>query len=160
DGVEVGPVPGTDASSVSFGVTAAHALESGAVDGFWANGMGAEVAVRRGVGTIVIDTRRGDGPPSSWYYTFPALVTTDRLIATNPAVVGGAVRGLVRAQHALIADSTRATPVGQRLFPPMEASLIAELIRRDASYYDARISEATVRALNQFAIDMGYLDAP
>lgn len=158
--VDIGPVPGTNVASVSFGVTAAQALQEGKLDGFWANGMGAEVAVRSGVGTIVIDTRRGDGPPMSWHYTFPSLVTTDHLIDENPEAVAAAVRGLVSAQQALRRNPSRATEVGQRVFPPMEASLIAELIRRDLPYYDATISEHTVRALNQFAIDMGHLDAP
>jgi hypothetical protein len=31
--------------------------------------------------------------------------------------------------------------VGEKLFPPQEACLIAELIRRDLPYYDATISE-------------------
>src|SRR5499426_2479771 len=60
--VSIGPVPGSTGSGVSFGVAAAKALEDGAVDGFWANGMAAELAVRRGVGSLVIDARRGDGP--------------------------------------------------------------------------------------------------
>jgi hypothetical protein len=34
--------------SVNFGLTAAGALKDRQIDGFWANGMGAEVAVRRG----------------------------------------------------------------------------------------------------------------
>ena len=160
DGVQIGPVPGTNTASVSFGVTAARALEDGQLDGFWANGMGAEVAVRRGIGTIVLDTRRGDGPPTSWQYTFPALVTTERLIVENPATARAAVRGLVRAQEALRENPGRATAVGQRVFPPMEASLIAELVRRDLPYYDATISADAVRALNQFAMDIGHLDAP
>src|SRR5215831_10879357 len=46
--VSIGPVPGTAGAGVSFGVAAAKALESGAVDAFWANGMAAEVAVTRG----------------------------------------------------------------------------------------------------------------
>ena len=62
DGVRIAPVPGSLAAGVNFGVTAAKALEERRIDGFWANGMGAEVAVRRGVGTIVLDVRRGDGP--------------------------------------------------------------------------------------------------
>src|SRR3974390_2652031 len=62
DGVKIAPVPGSLAAGVNFGVTAAKALEEGKIDGFWAKGMGAEVALRRGVGTLVIDVRRGDGP--------------------------------------------------------------------------------------------------
>jgi len=51
------PVPAT--AGVSFGLAAARALEKGAVDGFWANGMAAEIALRGGFGTLVIDARRG-----------------------------------------------------------------------------------------------------
>src|SRR6266446_6088782 len=60
DGVTIAPVPGATGATVNFGLTAARALEDGKIDGFWANGMGAEVAVRRGVGTVVLDVRRGD----------------------------------------------------------------------------------------------------
>jgi ABC-type nitrate/sulfonate/bicarbonate transport system substrate-binding protein len=63
--VRIGPVPGTAGPGVSFGVAAAKALEEGKLDGFWANGMGAEVAVRNGAGTLVLDARRGDGPPAA-----------------------------------------------------------------------------------------------
>ena len=62
DKVKIAPVPGAQGAGVNFGVTAAKALEDRKIDGFWANGMGAEVAVRRGVGTVVLDVRRGDGP--------------------------------------------------------------------------------------------------
>ena len=52
DKVKIAPVP-LQSKDMNFGVTAAKALEEGMIDGFWANGMGAEVAVRRGVGTVV-----------------------------------------------------------------------------------------------------------
>jgi ABC-type nitrate/sulfonate/bicarbonate transport system substrate-binding protein len=151
DGVQIAPVPGTGGPTVSFGVTAAQALEQGLIDGFWANGMGAEVAVRRGVGRVVLDVRRGDGPPSAPGYTFPALVTTERRIEQEPETVAAAVRALVQAQLALRADPERAREVGRRIFPPMEAELIAELIRRDAPFYDPTITPAAVATLNAFA---------
>ncbi len=157
DGVEIGPVPGTPEGGTSFGVTAARALEDGTIDGFWANGMGAEVAVRRGAGTVVLDVRRGDGPPAARHYTFPAFVTTEDLIARDPGAVQAAVHAIVKAQHALRVDPSRATVVGRRLFPPPEADLIAELIRRDLPYYDPGISQESIVALNQFAIDVGLL---
>jgi len=62
DGIAIAPVPGATGAGVNFGLTAAKALEDGKIDGFWANGMGTELAVRRGVGTVVLDVRRGDGP--------------------------------------------------------------------------------------------------
>ena len=80
DQVQIAPVPGATGATVSFGLTAAKALEEGKIDGFWANAMGAEIAVRRGVGTIVLDVRRGDGPEAARHYTFPALVTTEKRI--------------------------------------------------------------------------------
>ena len=45
EGIEIGPVPGAAGTSVNFGLTAAEALENGAIDGFWANGMATELAV-------------------------------------------------------------------------------------------------------------------
>src|SRR5574341_74430 len=71
DRIQIGPVPGTAGVGVSFGLTAAKALEERTIDGFWANAMGAEIAVRRGIGTVVLDVRRGDGPSAARYYTFP-----------------------------------------------------------------------------------------
>src|SRR5437899_1880791 len=61
-GVTIGPVPGALDPGASFGVVAADALERRLVDGFWANALGSETAVRRGVGKVSADVRRGDGP--------------------------------------------------------------------------------------------------
>jgi NitT/TauT family transport system substrate-binding protein len=159
DRVTIAPVPGAAAngSVVNFGLTAAQALEDGLIDGFWANGMGAEIAVRRGVGTVVLDVRRGNGPKTCFNYTMSALATTDRLIARSPEVAAAAVRALVRTQAALKADVARATAVGRKLFPPDAAALIAELIRRDLNYYDPSISPEFVAGMNQFARDLGIL---
>ena len=158
DGVQIGPVPGTDQASVSFGVTAAKALAAGSIDGFWANGMGAEVAVRNGDGTIVLDVRHGDGPASARDFTFPALVATTARIGGEPETARAAVRAIVRAQAALRENVDLATDIGRRLFPPMEAELIAELVRRDLPFYDAAIAPETVASLNAFARGMGLLD--
>ncbi len=155
--VRIGPVPGTAGPGVSFGVAAAKALEENRLDGFWANGMGAEVAVRNGTGALVLDARRGDGPASARDYTFPALVTTQKKIDAQPELVAAAVRALVRAQRALRQDPARATAVGRKLFPETEAGLIAELIRRDAPFYDPAISPRSVDALNAFARATGIL---
>jgi ABC-type nitrate/sulfonate/bicarbonate transport system substrate-binding protein len=155
--VRIGPVPGTAGAGVSFGVAAARALEEGRLDGFWANGMGAEVALRNGTGSLVIDARRGDGPAAARDYTFPAWMTTQQRIDESPDVVAASVRALVVAQRALAEDPGRATAVGRKLFPPAEAALIAELIRRDAPYYDPAISPRSVAALNDFARNLGIL---
>jgi NitT/TauT family transport system substrate-binding protein len=160
DQVKIAPVPGASGSErgiVNFGLTAAKALEDGLIDGFWANGMGTEVAVRRGVGTVVLDVRRGDGPNLCFNYTMSALATTDRLIGRSPDVAAAAVQALVKSQSALKTDLTRATEVGRKLFPPQEAELIAELIRRDLPYYDPTISPEFVTGMNQFARDIGIL---
>ena len=158
--VQIGPVPGfAVGQTASFGLLAAKALEEGKIDGFWANGMGAEVAVRSGIGTLVLDARR-DGSEEAKGYTFPALVATQKLIDENPAAAAGAVRAVMNAQRALKEDPERATAVGKKLFPPTEASLIAELIRRDLPFYDASISKKTVDSMNRFAQDLGILSAP
>src|SRR2546428_423523 len=84
DQIRIAPVPGAQGAGVNFGVTAAKALEERRIDGFWANGMGAEVAVQRGVGTIVLDVRRGDGPRPCFNYTMAAIATSDPLIEPSP----------------------------------------------------------------------------
>jgi ABC-type nitrate/sulfonate/bicarbonate transport system substrate-binding protein len=155
--VGIGPVPGSAGAGVSFGMAAARALEEGAVDGFWANGMAAEVALRRGTGTLVIDARRGDGPRGAQHYTFPALVAAQPSIDERPERVAAAVRAVAAAQGALKADPSLAVRAAQRLFPRAELALIAELVRRDAPYYEPLISRENVLALNAFAKACGLL---
>ena len=160
DNIQIVPVPGTFlGEKKSFGVAAAKALEAGLIDGFWANGMGAEVAVRAGTGTIVIDARRGDAP-QALNYTTSALITSDRMIADHPDAVAAAVRALVKTQAALKADVSLATQVGRKLFPPEEAELIADVVARDLPYYDATISRAFVSGMLDFQQAVGLIDAP
>ncbi|MGC2199707.1 MAG: ABC transporter substrate-binding protein [Stellaceae bacterium] len=158
DQVRIAPVPGASGASVNFGLTAARALEEGKIDGFWANGMGTEVAVRRGVGTVVLDVRRGDGPKPCFNYTMASVAATDRLIDHSPETTAAAIRAIVGTQAALRTDPERATEVGRKLFPPQEAELIAELIRRDLPFYDASISPDFVAGMNQFTRDLGILE--
>jgi ABC-type nitrate/sulfonate/bicarbonate transport system substrate-binding protein len=157
--VQIGPVPGAVGEKASFGLMAAKALAEGKLDGFWANGMGAEVAVREGVGTVVLDARR-DGTPEIKGYTFPALVCTDKTIKERPQVARAAVNAIRSAHEALKEDPGRATAIGRRLFPAQEAELIAELIRRDTPYYQHGISRQTVDSMNRFAQDLGLLSKP
>jgi NitT/TauT family transport system substrate-binding protein len=158
DRVTIAPVPGSLAAGVNFGVTAARALEERVIDGFWANGMGAEVAVERGVGTVVLDVRRGDGPKPCFNYTMASMATTERLVERSPATAAAAVRAIVNTQTALKGNVALAGEVGRKLFPPAEAALIAELIRRDLPFYDATISPTFVAGMNQFARDLGILE--
>jgi NitT/TauT family transport system substrate-binding protein len=160
DQVQIGPVPGTTGASVSFGLVAAKALAEGKIDGFWANAMGAEIAVRQGIGTVVLDVRRGAAPPASWYYTFAALVTTEKHIQEVPESVAAAMRAVRKAQKALQADPSRATEAARRRFPPYETELIAELIKRDLPYYDPAISAEVITKMQSFAQHVGLLSAP
>ena len=159
DNVTIQPVPGAFiGENKNFGVAAAKALQAGVIDGFWANGMGAEVALRSGAGTLVIDARRGDGPPKAVNYTMPALITSDAVIARDPNAVAAAVRALVKTQKALKADVSLATKVGQKLFPAYEASLIADIVQRDLPFYNAMISRESVTGMIEFQRHMGLLD--
>ncbi len=158
DKVTIAPVPGSLGAGVNFGVTAAKALEDRKIDGFWANGMGAEVAVRRGIGTVVLDVRRGDGPKPCFNYTAATMATTDAFIAKSPDKAAAAIRAIVKTQAALKANVARSTEVGEKLFPPSEAALIAELIRRDLPYYDASLSPEFVAGMAAFARRQGILD--
>jgi ABC-type nitrate/sulfonate/bicarbonate transport system substrate-binding protein len=155
--VQIMPIPGAAGPNVSFGLAAAKALEDGKLDGFWANGMGCEVAVRRGVGTMVLDVRRGDGPVAARHYTFSALVTTEKRIDQEPQSAVAAIRALMKAHQALRQDVNLATEVGKKRFPPSEAELIAELVRRDLPYYDATIPKEKVVSMNHFSQEIGLL---
>jgi ABC-type nitrate/sulfonate/bicarbonate transport system substrate-binding protein len=157
DNVTIAPVPNTGSASTNFGLTAARALQDRLIDGFWANGMGTEVAVQRGVGTVVLDVRRGDGPRPCFNYTMASIATTDGLIERSPETAAAAVRAMVKTHAALKANVALATEIGRKLFPPSEAELIAELIRRDLPYYDASISPSFVAGMNQFSRDIGIL---
>ena len=157
DAVTIAPIPGAHGAGTNFGVSAARALEEGKVDGFWANGMGAELAVRRGVGTVVLDARRGDGPAGCFDYTFAAVAATDAFIERSPAAAAAAVRAIVHTQAALRDNVALAFDVGRSLYPASEAALIVDLIRRDLPYYDAAISPGSVAAMTQFSRDLGIL---
>ncbi len=157
DGVKIAPIPGAHGAGINFGVTAAQALEDRKIDGFWANGMGAELAVRSGIGTVVLDARRGDGGKPCFDYTMAAIAATDAFIARFPDAAAAAVRAIVKTQRALKDDVTLALEVGRRLFPAREAALIVDLIRADLPYYDASISSDFVAAMTQFSRDVGIL---
>src|SRR5207245_9825120 len=143
--VYIAPVPAT--AGVSFGLAAARALEKGAVDGFWANGMAAEIALRGGFGALVIDARRGDGPKASQHYTFPALVTTQKWIDRNPETVAAALRAVVAAQTALKCDPSLAAAAAKRHFPAAELELIPEVVGRVEPCYEQYVSRSEGRVV-------------
>jgi NitT/TauT family transport system substrate-binding protein len=136
---------------VSFGVAAAKALEEGQIDGFWANAMGAQSAIRSGVGEVVLDVRRGLGPKAAFHYTFPTLVTSDKTIDRDPDMVAAGMRAVVGAQRALIDDVSIATEVGRKLFPPLEAEWIAHVVEGDLPFYQPTMSDESLAGLVGFA---------
>jgi NitT/TauT family transport system substrate-binding protein len=158
DKVNIAPVPGLIGDAVpNFGVMASKALQDGKLDGFWANGMGTEIAVRGGYGIVVADARRIDGQKECFNYTCPAITASDALIASAPEKVAAAVRAIAKTQAALKADVNRAGEVGRKLFPPMEADLIVELVRRDLPFYDATLSRDFVTGMTAFLRGQGVL---
>src|SRR5499425_2734610 len=134
------------------------AIEQGVADGYWGNGLRADLGVKRGIAKILIDVRRGDGPPAARHWTFPALATTERLVREQPDVAAGAVRAIVKTQRALRANPQLAVKAAQRLFPAEETSLIAFETARDAPFYEATITEDMVAHTVRFAREIGVLD--
>jgi NitT/TauT family transport system substrate-binding protein len=156
DRVELVP-PQTNNASVSFGVAAARALADGKVDGMWANVLGCELAIQLGGGSVVIDTRRGDGPPGAGNYSFAALATTESNIKTEPERVEAVIRAVSRAQSVIRRDFLRATEVAKKLFPPVEAELMGQILARDREFYRASISMEAIDGMNRFATAVGLL---
>jgi ABC-type nitrate/sulfonate/bicarbonate transport system substrate-binding protein len=157
DNIIVAPVPNTGSPSVNFGLTAAKALEDRLIDGFWANGMGTEVAVRNGAGTVVLDIRRGDGPAECFNYTMASLAVTDDFLARRGDDAVRAVSAMKATHAALKKDLSLATKVGSKVFPEREASLIAGLVERDLPYYSTEITPQFVAAMNEFSRRRGIL---
>ncbi len=145
-------------AGTNFGLTAARALADGKIDGFWANGMGTEVAVTTGAGSLVLDIRRGDGPAGCFDYTFASLAAREDWIDADPERAAAVVRALRRAQTLLAEDPERATAIGEGIFEPEHQPLIAELILRDLPYYDAAIEEKAIAGMNRFARERGLLE--
>jgi ABC-type nitrate/sulfonate/bicarbonate transport system substrate-binding protein len=147
----IAPVPGATGNSISFGVTAAEALAAGTIDAFWANGMGAEVALRSGAGTLLVDARRGDGPAPARGYTFAALMATEERISAQPDQARAMVTALTEAQDRLTRNPDEAKAIGRKLFPELEAALITRLIARDGPYYDPIITPREIDTMVSFA---------
>jgi ABC-type nitrate/sulfonate/bicarbonate transport system substrate-binding protein len=134
------------------------AIEQGVADGYWGNGLRADLGVKRGIATILLDVRRGDGPPAARTWTFPALITTERLVQEQPDIAAAAVRAIVKTQRALRAAPQLAAKAAQRLFPAEEASLIAFEVARDVEFYDATVTEEMIAHASRFAREMGVLE--
>ncbi|MFZ2069623.1 MAG: ABC transporter substrate-binding protein [Xanthobacteraceae bacterium] len=159
DKVSIVPLPNTKDEHLKYRV-GVDALGQNIADAYWGNGMRLAIGEKLGVAKVHLDLRRGDGPSGARFYNFPALTTTERLIEEHPDVAAGAVRAVVKAQQALKADPSRATPIAERLFASEAASLIAGLVARDAPFYDATISPEAVDGINKFAIANGLLSGP
>jgi len=155
--VEIGPIPAAAGGQMSFGIAAAEALRAGAIDGFWANGMGAEVAVAAGHGTVVVDARRGDGPESTRGFTFSALVAASKRAEENSDEAAAITRSIVQAQRALTENPKLAAQACEQHFPEYERSLIAGLIARDSAFYTPEISHEAVTAMNAASHRLGLL---
>jgi len=157
DGVSIVPVPNTGEASTNFGLMAAKALQQGLVDGFWANGMGAAVAVQSGAGQIVLDVRRGDGPRECFNYTMASIAVTDDFLAPRPDDARKIVKAIDATHQALKRNVVLAEKVGRKVFSPNEAKLITGLIERDLPFYSTAISRDFVSGMNSFARGVGIL---
>jgi ABC-type nitrate/sulfonate/bicarbonate transport system substrate-binding protein len=122
--------------------------------------MGGETATSCGAGKILVDVRRGDDPAEVRFCTFAGMATTDDFIAREPEAMAAAVRAIVKAQKALRADPSLARVVGLRKFPKDAAELIANVVTRDAEFYDPAISQEGIAKMNHFAETVGQLTAP
>ena len=117
--------------------------------------MAAEVALRNGVGTLVLDVRRGDGPPGCFNYTFASLAARTDLLKQMPEIGKSANRAICNTLQTLSADPSRATQLARPLFPQFATDIIADLIARDVPYYSAAITSDAIEGLSQFTIATG-----
>ncbi|MBJ3776988.1 ABC transporter substrate-binding protein [Acuticoccus mangrovi] len=156
--ITIAPVPKMEGVGPNFGLMAQKALEAGLIDGFWANGMAAELAVRHGIGDVILDVRRGDGPPEARGLTFASIAASEEGLSRHPGLGEATMRAIARAHRLLREDPARAEAIGRRLFPAEEAGLIATLVTRDLPFYDTAITPDDVTSLNRFMRTMGHLE--
>lgn len=156
DNVTIVPPPAT-IDGRWMGHAGAEAIKLGLADAYWGNGMRLAIGEKLGVAKLHLDLRRGDGPVGARWYSFAALITTERLIEKCPEIAAGAVRAILKAQKALKANPTLATGIAERLFPLEETELIAGLIQRDAPFYDAAIRPEAIDGLNKFGKAVGLI---
>lgn len=157
DHVTIAPIPRTGDRSTNFGLMAAKALQDGLIDGFWANGMGAAIAIKSGAGKIVLDVRRGDGPKECFNYTMASIAVTDTFLTKRPQDARNIIEAIDATHRALTKDADLTEEVGRKVFRPDEAKLIAPLIARDLPFYSSAISSNFVSSMNAFARDVGIL---
>lgn len=158
DQVDIAPVPVLPGAGSNFGLNAARALEEGVIDGFWANGMGAEIAMRDGTGSLVLDARRGDGPASAFNFTMASIAMRQDAIEKNTDVARSVTKAIIATQSQLKENPHIAAQVGEKIFPPREAGLIVELVTRDLPYYSPAIEPAFISGMSRFCRDVGILD--
>lgn len=159
-GIEIVPVPLPAEASVNFGLNAARALEARQIDGFWANGMAAEVATTRGIGNVVLDARRSTDFPSAFGKTFASLVVRENFVRNDPSAAAAIVRAIERTHAHLKSDVAVATRVGEKLFPASEAKHIQELVKRDLPFYDHRVTRSAIADMNSFLQSLNLIERP
>ena len=87
---------------------------------------------------LLIDTRRGDGPPGAGNYYFAALAAKESLIKAAPERIEAVIRAVVLAQSVIQQDPLRAAEVARRLFPAVEGELMGHILVRDAGSISRR----------------------
>jgi ABC-type nitrate/sulfonate/bicarbonate transport system substrate-binding protein len=88
-----------------------------------------------------------------------SIATSDAVLARHPGLAAATVRALDKTHAALKADVSLATKIGRKLFPPAEAELIADIIRRDLPYYTSGISRDFVAGMQAFTRALGLQQA-
>jgi NitT/TauT family transport system substrate-binding protein len=158
EGIEVFMPEQARTPGVNFGVAAAQALEKGEIDGFFANGMAAEIAVEKGIGSVTLDIRR-DSVPSEWFNcTMAAVVTTDAFIAQRAREVRAVKRSIIRVHEILRREPRVATVAAAKIFPPLETKLISKIVARDMLFYNHNITETAMTGVNRYCRQIGLLD--
>ena len=157
DKIELVPPPPSYGDKGFMARNGIDSITQGLADAYWGNGMRVALGEKLGIAKLHLDLRRGDGPPGARYYNFAALTTREDLAKERPEVAAGAIRAVRSAQKALKSNPSLATGIGKKLFPADEAELIAELITRDAPFYDAVITREAIDGVMKFAKGFGLI---
>ncbi len=166
---------GVDDKAVTFVAvgstpTQLAALENGAIDAVIMADPAQDIAVRSGIGQILVDSRKpGVGPKATVALTgtFMVKVASDALIAEKPEMVARFVAANKDAEAwardpanfaELVKLMKARAPLGKDV--PDADSLATELVRQYIGFAAATVSRSSIAAWNEFEVTAGNVTKP
>jgi len=133
------------------------ALQAGRVDAAILPGeMAAQAIERQRFAAVLVDLRRGEGPPAAQAVAMPTLQGMSETLTRRRDAVRRAVRAVTRAQRRLRGDTEFAAQVAERALRGADPQLIRAVLEAEAPGYRPAVSrEAVAHLISAFPAGRG-----